>query len=280
MKKLLFIVLWSMTLSLSVFGGGGSTMEATIKNLKDQPIVVKVYDAIGEKNLLDTTIHCTNGKFSFNNRFSEPTYVTFLPQSGLLDTKRIRGVVERYTMLISLYMMEGEHYKVKGTVDGNILLFSAKGSEINDITATMRSKYIDIQRYMDMESEYFRDGRTKKERDSVYYLSEKINDQMKVEKLEYVKTHLGSQLSGLFLTEQDFANFDNYYPLIAEEVRTGIFKGQIARKKEYSDLLINSRKMQIGSQSIDFTLSSLDNETMSLSSFKGKFVLLYFWGSW
>lgn len=280
MKKLFFIALWSMTLSSFTFGAEESTMKATIKKLKDSEIVVKVHTVGNSKVLLDTTIRCNNGKFSFSNHFSEPTYVTFVPKSGLLDTKQLRGIVERGTMKIELYMIKGEHYTVKGTINGNILLFSTQGSEMNRVLADLRAKHIDIHRYTDMESEYFRDGRTKEERDSVYFIGQKVNDQMKVEKLEYVKTHLDSQLSGLFLSEQGYENFDTYYPQITESVRTGIFKSQIERKKHDSNLIANSKKMQIGSQSIDFTLSGLDGETVTLSSLKGKCVLLYFWGSW
>lgn len=280
MKKLFFIVLWSMALSVSAFGAEESTIEAKIKNLKDREIVVEVYDATGSKKLLDTIISCKNGKFSFSNRFSDPTYVTFVPKSGLLDTKQIRGIVERGTMTIDLYMIEGEDYSVEGSVDGTILLFDTKGSEINSVLSGLRTKYIDILKYTDMESEYFRDNKSKAERDSVYMIGQNINEKMKAEKLEYVKSHLNGQLSGLFLSEQDYANFDNYYPQLDEGVRTGLFKSQLEKKKYYSDLLANSKKMQVGSQSIDFTLDGLDGKTVTLSSIKGKSVLLYFWGSW
>lgn len=277
MKKLFIIALWSVALSACTSGVEESSMKATITNLKSSEINVKVYDMADYKELLDTTVNCKNGKFSFKNRFTVPTHVYFSPEMVSSGTEESKAA-ELNTMKIELYMFKGEHYELKGSVDNNILLFSAEGSEISSFMADLRTKYVDRLIYSDKMMK--REELQQHEIDSIYKISAQMVEKMKVDKLEYVKTHLESQLSGLYLSEQNTSDFDTYYPQISESVRTGLFKSWIEVAKKKSDLITNSNKVQPGTQAIDFTLNGLDGETITLSSYKGKNVLLYFWGTW
>lgn len=273
MKKLFIIALLSVAFSACASGTEESTIKATIKNLKNCEIDVRILNIVGEyKVLLDTTINCTDGKFSLDNRFSDPTNVIFF-----IKSKDKSGEDKKLsTMTISLYMFKGEHYTLKGSVDENVLLYSIKGSETNSILADLRTKYIDQQKYIDE----MRANKEYHKIDSVGKLHKVVFKNMLAEQLEYVKTHLDSQLSGLFLWQQEPSDFDIYYPQISESVRTGIFKIFLDIAKSNSETIKNSKTVNVGSQSIDFTLNGIDGEAVTLSSLKGKHVLLYFWGSW
>lgn len=279
MKKIVLIALTLFFANFS-FGGEKQIVEANIKKLKDSQIVVRIYDITGKKIVFDTVINCKNGRFNFNRSFKEPVYAKFIPQSGLLDTKTIRRVVVREAMSIDLYILQNEQYNVTGRVNNNSIQYVTVGSEINNIVSTLKSKYIDGYIYQDMESEYFMNNRSKEERDSVYSLGDDYFNKMKVDKFKYLKANLNSPLSALFLSEQSYAIFDEYYDKISDEVRNGLFKAQIDSKKRYSDLIKTSRKMVAGADAIDFTLKGLDDNSITLSSLKGGYVLLYFWGSW
>lgn len=279
MKNIFFIFV-SIWFFSSSFGAEKHVVEAKIKNLKDSEIMVYAFDITGNRELFDTIINCKNGRFTFDREFEVPSYILFVPKSGLFDTKTIRGVVKRETMSIELYMLAGEKYKIDGNLVGNQLLYDISGSEINSVMSKLRSKYKDANRYADMENEYFSDNRSKADRDSIYFIGKRIEAEMLVDKLEYLKNNLNSQLSGLFLSELGYADFDKYYLLVDESVKNGVFKNLIVSKKKRSDLVKNNVKMVAGSDIIDFTLVGLDGKTVTLSSFKGKYVLLYFWGSW
>lgn len=279
MKKIIIIAL-TLFFTDFPFGGEKQVVEAKIKNLKDKEIVVKIYDIAGRDMLLDTVINCKNGQFSFNKQFSEPVFASFIPKSGLIDTKTIRQVVPREAMTIELYILENEKYSVTGSVDGNSIAYNVEGSEMNSVTSKLKTKYLQGYVYRDMEDEYFRDNRSKQDRDSVYVLGENILKGMTTDKFEYLKAHLDSPLSGLFLSEQSYAIFDEYYIRISDEVKNGLFKSQIDTKKRYADLVRTSRKMVAGADAIDFSLTGLDGDSITLSSLKGQYVLLYFWGSW
>lgn len=64
-----------------------------------------------------------------------------------------------------------------------------------------------------------------------------------------------------------------YYGLSASLRNTPM--GQV-----YGKRLEKSKKTDVGSSSIDFTRKTIDGSTLSLSSLRGKYVLLDFWGSW
>lgn len=273
MKKLFIIALLSVVLSASAAGQGESSLKAKIKNLKDSEVSIKVTSLSGEsKLLLDTIIDCPNGKFSFNNRFSEPAMVQFSIKSKTeaAETKL------RATMSFTIYMIKGEHCTLEGSVNDNILLYSIKGSEMNSTLADYRTKYIDYDRYYDemmAEKEY-------EKKVSISNLRQEVLKNRKAEQLEYIKTHLDSQISGIFLTMEEASIFNIYYPQISESVRNGIFKTSIEQMKLYYDAIANSSKVIVGAQSVDFTLKGLNGETVTLSSLRGKHVLIYFWGSW
>lgn len=280
MKKSIFIAFLSLFFVSLSCGAKEIGVEAKIKNLKDREIVVNVYDIARQKKLFDSVIYCKKGKFSFEKQFLEPVYITFVPKSGFIDTKKIRGIVARETMVIGIYLVEGESPVVHGVLDGNMLHYNVSGSEINAVLADQRNRYLDGEKYADMESEYFRDNRTPEERDSVYRLGEEFRKNRRIEQFEFLKHHLDSQLSALFLSDVTTQMFDDYYDKMDESVQNGIFKSLIESKKRYSDLRKNGKLMSVGADAIDFTLKGLEGDSVRLSDLKGSYVMLYFWGSW
>lgn len=278
-NSILFAFILLLFTNCSLFGAKHN-IEVKIRNLKDKEIIVKVNDVAQTKRLLDTVINCKNGKFTFDKEFSEPVYVTFTPKSGLIDTRKIRGVVERETMKIGIYVVAGETYTINGTLDGNMLYYDVSGSEINNVLSKQRNKYLEADKYFDMESEYFRDDKSKTMRDSVYLIGKEIKRPLNEEQFEYLKNNLNSPLSALFLSEFAISIFNEYYDKIGENVKNSIFKPLLETKKWYSELAKNNKEMSVGADEIDFTLKGLKENSITLSTLKGRYVLLYFWGSW
>lgn len=52
------------------------------------------------------------------------------------------------------------------------------------------------------------------------------------------------------------------------------------KARSWKAALEKAKKFDVGQQSIDFTLNDVQNVPVSLSSFKGRYVLLDFWASW
>ena len=67
---------------------------------------------------------------------------------------------------------------------------------------------------------------------------------------------------------------EGYYNLLSEPVR----HSQIG--KNIAEYIAYSKAGSIGSDAIDFTQNDVDGNPVTLSSFKGKYVLVDFWASW
>lgn len=250
-----------------------------IKGLSDSKVHLNVRGVDGseiETKILD----CKDGQFTFINTYTEPVHIEMVPESGKIDTKQVRGVVDRQTMTITLYLMPEEGCQVNGDCDKLAIIYKVEGSERNAVIADMRSDHMEMLQCYDKESELFRDNKSKEERDEVYMRGEKLGVDLMKEKITYIEQNPGKDLSGLFLTELNIAMTRVLYGKLTPEVINGTFKVPIAGKKKILDLQNKEAALRVGTMAPDFTLKGLGGKEITLSDLRGKYVFLYFWGSW
>lgn len=96
---------------------------------------------------------------------------------------------------------------------------------------------------------------------------------------EFVSSHRASPVAPFVVVvtselEQDLSVLEKRYQLIDKKIREG-FYGKIVKQQ-----LDDSKAGAIGSQASEFTQADPDGKLVSLSSFRGKYVLVDFWASW
>jgi peroxiredoxin len=72
-------------------------------------------------------------------------------------------------------------------------------------------------------------------------------------------------------------------PLIENQAQLAAIFGQIqpgARKNAYGRVIEGKLVGMVGTQAIDFTQNDVEGKPISLTSFRGKYVLVDFWASW
>lgn len=95
----------------------------------------------------------------------------------------------------------------------------------------------------------------------------------------FIKKHPNSNIGGYIIFSAQFdwpqiPEYDEMYNALGPKVKKGKF-GKLALDK------VNSLKgSTIGYPAIDFTLPDVNGKNISLSSYKGKYVLVDFWASW
>lgn len=106
---------------------------------------------------------------------------------------------------------------------------------------------------------------------------------------EYARTNGDSEGAVLFL--YNFMDVDTLYSLAGKEIQNGrvgeFLKSRIAYMNEQRELIEKQEReaqakldaMQ-GAPAKDFTLNDINGNPLSLSSLRGKYVILDFWGSW
>jgi thiol-disulfide isomerase/thioredoxin len=96
---------------------------------------------------------------------------------------------------------------------------------------------------------------------------------------DFIKQHPNSNVGGYIIFSIQFdwpqiSEYDAMYNVLGEKVKKGKF-GKLALEK------INTIKGNtVGYPAIDFTQADVNGKNISLSSFKGKYVLVDFWASW
>ena len=95
--------------------------------------------------------------------------------------------------------------------------------------------------------------------------------------IEFIRTHPEYELSAFFLTflknHIEKETTKELYDGLTEKVKNTEWCEAISLHIEKSVIL------KLGDKAIDFTLSDIDGELISLSDFKGKYVLLEFWST-
>lgn len=104
-------------------------------------------------------------------------------------------------------------------------------------------------------------------------------NKIKKEVDNFVTTHQNSPVAPFVVVvtsevEQDLAALERRYQLLGKNAQNG-FYGKIVKKQ-----IDDNKAGALGSEAIDFTQTDTEGKMVSLSSFRGKYVLVDFWASW
>lgn len=102
---------------------------------------------------------------------------------------------------------------------------------------------------------------------------------IKAEVDKFVASHQSSPVAPFVVLvtselEQDISVLERRYQLLHKNVQSG-FYGKMIRQQ-----IVEKKAGAIGSEAIDFSQADTEGKKVSLSSFRGKYVLVDFWASW
>lgn len=97
--------------------------------------------------------------------------------------------------------------------------------------------------------------------------------------VDFIKKHPNSNVGGYLIFSAQFdwpqiSEYDAMYNALGEKVKKGKF-GKLALEK-----ITTMKGTTVGYPAIDFTQADVNGKNVSLSSYKGKYVLVDFWASW
>jgi peroxiredoxin len=183
-----------------------------------------------------------------------------------------------------LYLVPGEN----GTYSANITLGKYDGSTFYKDLMQMMEGFYDLNVQM-AEIQQDAMSRLRKGEDRAALAAEvegKLNELMAKsdeKAIGYIKAHADNDVSAVVLTRiYDYKAAKEALGLISDKVRNGRCRNfvkaikQNAEQKEREE----AGKMHEGDVAPDFTLKSINGKNISLSSLRGKYVMLDFWGPW
>lgn len=232
--------------------------------------------------------------FSKGNRFEfqadENSLLLIIPKSDTYEVVNGNPLFS-YSNIILLVANKEDKIEVKGKWTSEYIEYSASGTSFNYDYANLRLKYKSNSILEDkigrMDRKLSRQPNSAK-RDSLiesnwiqYLENKKITRETK---MDFIRKNKDADLSAYLLTQMHTDTLDAYYPLLSENVRNGVFSvylnNAVKKSMAYKASEENKTKIEAGRKAPDFTLKNQTGEDVTLSSLKGKYIVLDFWGTW
>ena len=117
------------------------SLEANIKNLGDDTLIVKYSSTADPFNIFSDTIYSENDRFYLDNLSSESKIFFILPKKA--ELKKINGrVYKPISKLIIALLSSGDKIKINGTLKNLYIDYESKGSEFNKQLSLIRKENI------------------------------------------------------------------------------------------------------------------------------------------
>ena len=285
MKKLLIAFLLITNHS---FGQNNNiTISGNIKGIENDTVFVWRYLISDINNIVKDTIFAKADKFIYRTSLDEPAAIAIIPNTSFIN--RISG--HKYLpqgRFIELFVTPKDNLKITGKLEPYYLDYLVKGSTISNDYSIRRKDFKNPEIEV-AKIELKRDSLSafpEKKEESNKLFDERLKKQSEVTtiKLKYIKNNLNNDISAYYLSRLSLDTFAEYYPMLTENVRSGFFNEVLVNKYETYLKYIAAKKaekdMEKGSLAPDFQLKNIDGQNYSLSNFKGKFIVLDFWGTW
>lgn len=222
----------------------------------------------GNRRVIDSS-EIRDGKFIFHGSIDEPT------TAGLTDNLSLRN--EGYGNYLPDFYLEQGMIKLSA-VDGHFADAKMTGSKTNE-------EYQQLTRYFNPVFQRISELGNQANADSVReaMFSDSITvyaTQLKKYLLDFVKDNPDSYIGIIATQRLLWLNEVSIDSLLASfDLLTPRIKNTIAAKK-LKEALVHAKASSIGQVAQDFRRNDVNGRIVTLSSFKGHYVLLDFWASW
>lgn len=271
MKKSLF---YAFVITLLSACGPRNLISGHIEGLTNDTIILKTQILSDYKTYTDTLV-ADNGKISYLTPHNGAAVYTFMPAQG---THKFDGGYRRFYNCsdINIFRIDGEKVTFKARMDSIFVTeFVARGSQINkdwsEIHAHTNPLIIKsaLLQFEDIPYEEFERKHTE------------INNEVIAYNQEYIRQHIDHLISAYLISGTGTTeNMIKYADMISDEVRHSAFATTFERIEMVKERLRIAEAAKVGATAPDFTLNDLNGNTFAISSTRGKWTVLDFWGSW
>lgn len=256
MKKILFALL----LPLSIAAQNGYNIKGNIKGLKDSTLVFLLSGADGSELAQD---YAFNGEFNLKGKFENA------------DIYQLNFIGKKET--VDLFI-DNENVTVSGEA-AKLKLLTVAGSKLNNDYLYYLQGFNPLKEKLTAIVPKINAEKDGKKRDSLIKQYQLYTNKVVQQINKFIKEKPTSPISSfaLFVVNPLFQNsnaLEEKYNQLQPAAKTGIYARMI------EETISKSKVGGIGSQAVDFTQNDTANHPVSLSSFKGKYVLVDFWASW
>jgi len=257
MRKLFGILLLLPLISMAQ--QKGFVITGTLSGVKDNSLVYLTDMNKQEDTLAKSMI--SKGRFMLKGRLKEP---------GLYNLN-ISDLQKK-----ALLYLENSNIAVSGSAD-DIQKIKVDGSKVHNEFSQLNAIFDPLSaKLREIGQQINQTGVT----DSLRTMGEKASAEMQTALDKFITDKKGSYVASFLLavttdpSSPDIDLLETRYSRLAREAQQGYYGNYIRN-------LINKGKIgSVGSTAVDFTQNDTEGKPVSLSSYKGKYVLVDFWASW
>ena len=256
------------------------TIKGNFTDVKDTLVLVGIDFGSPRGNKI-TDLVTKNGKFEYKVQLDKPKNIAFYRPFG---QQKGKSMVESG----SIPAIPGETVELKGTVVNNQM----KGTGFYKQYANLHNLVKGFYQTIYSESEKYaakikdtQNEKVKKEAAEAYETNMNVaKEKLNTELTTYLNEHKNEEATAFVASYLDPSKLDKVMktldPNIVNGRLAGVFDAVKARLKAQELQEEAEKAVQAGKMAPDFTLKDIHGKDFSLSSLRGKYVVLDFWGSW
>ena len=278
-KTILAALVFSATAALAQ-NGQKFTFSGQLSDVNDSLEIWAV--TVGENDFGKfAQIPCEKGKFSFTTDIDKAKSIQFFIPLAQQRANGNRMLVRGLATAIP-----GEHLNVEGELED----FTFGGSKIyqdyNEVNRIFTAANKRNMKFYETYVAAIKADSTKKDEamETMNKAYEASEAQTAAELMRFVRANGNNEVVALALNSLNVDSIPAALKLISADVKNGRMGVFIENAEQrYKTKVMKDeakKKVAAGKQAPDFTLNDINGKPFSLSSLRGKYVVLDFWGSW
>ncbi len=271
------IVCISILFSNCVNKNKKATILAEIENMGNDTIMIAIapYNKKFSNNFV--TLHAHEGKFKLDTLIGKLHYGKIFSKQMFKKLSNGEDFLIRSKM-IDFFILPNEKIEINGKLEEFKTKYYIKGNKLNlqfqHYRESIIADYLEENRLMfQIENHYINNSA-----DSlINILSQQERKAYKAyleKSLMYVEENPDFEISAFLLLKEQKEDIVSLFPRLNEEVKESVYGKLIQEKIDVWN------KIKIGSEAPDFEYLTSNNQKIHLSDYRGKYVVLDFWGSW
>lgn len=279
MKKILFVVAATAGI-MTLQAQGGYRIEGKLKGQGNNPLSL-IYQG-SDKQLVKDSATAKNGRFELKGMLGSSPIVAFLNTGidrNIYMTRDKKGMFMPAPSLV-VVLSTNTRLRVSGTAEA-IDVASVKGDVLNESFNQLRKAEGAVEKELwalQQQSATLRIEGKKEEAAQFNKRMAQLRDQKTAIRKQFVQDH-PSDFASLYLL---FSMGSDYTPQELAAAYTALSETykQTSYGKAVAGKIEANTATAIGKIAPDFTKNDVDGNPFRLSSLKGHYVLVDFWGSW
>ena len=250
--------------ALSSCNGGGYQVKLEMTGAKEGDTVLVQY-ALGDSVRLDTTIAEGNGVVELTGKLDEPT--------------RFNVIYLRKDVSFPLFV-ENANIEVTGNLD-SLEKISVEGSETHKVYKKYQETVIKVEKQMQELGAYYQMAQEAGNyylMDSIAQIGQKMDEDRRVVIKKFITDNNNSVVSALLAYEnfmdEELAGMEKMYQTLGTDAKNS------SSGKKIKEMIDSYKRTELGAVAPEISLPDAQGKTQTLSSLKGKYVLVDFWASW